>query len=218
MEGYANLKAMLETTIQRLEESSGASGGEVRKGKRLLRELKNANEMALERGKRDDYSEKVSTVTDFINQNRGELDEDNITDDGLGEGRRRHIKTKGRKTRKKKYRGGMIGWQHRLMAPQIDLGPEGGPKREYYEDLEHIREHGDERESRRAAMLIITDPEWFDNNVEDVNEFVQGYFNRHRGGQGKKKTKKSKKNRKNRKKTKKHKKGRKFTSKRSRRH
>ena len=218
MEGYANLKAMLETTIQRLEESSGASGGEVRKGKRLLRELKNANEMALERGKRDDYSEKVSTVTDFINQNRSELDEDNITDDGLGEGRRRHIKTKGRKTRKKKYRGGMIGWQHRLMAPQIDLGPEGGPKREYYEDLEHIREHGDERESRRAAMLIITDPEWFDNNVEDVNEFVQGYFNRHRGGQGKKKTKKSKKNRKNRKKTKKHKKGRKFTSKRSRRH
>ena len=98
MEGYANLKAMLETTIQRLEESSGASGGEVRKGKRLLRELKNANEMAIERGKHDDYSEKVRTVTDFINQNRGELDEDNITDDGLGEGRRRHTKTKGKKT------------------------------------------------------------------------------------------------------------------------
>lgn len=108
----------------------------------------------------------------------------------------------------------MIG-RHRLMAPQADLGPEGGPKRDYYEDLEHIRQHGDETESRRAAMLIITDPEWFDNNAEDVNEFVQGYFDRHRGAQGKKKTKKSKKNRK---KTKKHKKGRKFTRKRSRRH
>lgn len=215
MEGFANLKAMLETTIQRMEESPGASRGEVRKGKRLLRELKNANEMAIEHGKRDDYSEKVRTVTDFINQNRGELDEDNITDDGLGEGRRRHIKTKGKKTRKKKYKGGMIGRQHRLMAPQIDLGPEGGPKRAYYEDLEHIKEHGDETESSHAAMLIIKDPVWFDNNVEDVNEFVQGYFNRHREGQGKKKTKKSKKNRK---KTKKHKKGRKFTSKRSRRH
>ena len=213
MQDYENLQERLETTINRMGNSPQAS-----QGRRLLQELETANKMVIQHGKHGDYAAKVRTINKFIDANRQELDEDNITDDEdnimNGGGKRRQIiKKKGNKTRKNKHRGGSYG-NKRVMA--LDPGPKGGPKDAYLPELQKIIQDRHEPHASRARWMILQSPSWFDNNVEEVNEFVQGYYNTRRGGGVRKK--KIKKNTKKKTKTKRrHKKNRRFTNKRTKR-
>ena len=102
MEGFSNLERMLQVTIQRMKEPPRAPEVEIRKGERLLRELINANRMAIEERKLGDYLEKVATVNAFIRDNRTDIDEGDITDDELGGGSRRRKQTKRKQKRTRK--------------------------------------------------------------------------------------------------------------------
>ena len=106
MEGFSNLERMLQVTIQRMKEPPRAPEVEIKKGERLLRELINANRMAIEERKLGDYLAKVATVNAFIRDNRTDIDEGDITDDELGGGSRRR-KQKQTKRKQKRTRKGL---------------------------------------------------------------------------------------------------------------
>ena len=107
MEGFSNLERMLQVTIQRMKEPPRAPEVEIKKGERLLRELINANRMAIEERKLGDYLEKVATVNAFISDNRTDLDEGDITDDELGGGSRRRKQKQKTKRKQKRTRKGL---------------------------------------------------------------------------------------------------------------
>ena len=105
MEGFSNLERMLQVTIQRMKEPPRAPEVEIKKGERLLRELINANRMAIEERKLGDYLEKVATVNAFIRDNRTDLDEGYITDDELGGGSRRRKQKKQKENKNELVKG-----------------------------------------------------------------------------------------------------------------